>query len=149
MNTPGGAPLQEVEVNITPIIDCFTVLVTFLLASAGFLSIGFFESSTPGTASAVPPAPTTEIIVRILERGHLELVVKGKNRGKFRFSFDTPEGSRGLERELGRIAARGKDSARILLTAPDRTAFDLVAKVLDHLNPSGIPVVIGEFEEGP
>ena len=49
----GNSSGQDVDLNITPIIDCFTVLITFLLASASFLSIGFFEVYTPGkTASA-------------------------------------------------------------------------------------------------
>jgi biopolymer transport protein ExbD len=38
-NFGGGGNGQEVELNITPIIDCFTVLITFLLASASFLSL--------------------------------------------------------------------------------------------------------------
>ena len=40
--------MNEVELNLTPVLDCFTVLITFLLASAGFLSIGFFEAALPG-----------------------------------------------------------------------------------------------------
>jgi len=47
----GSSNSQDVDINITPIIDCFTVLITFLLASASFLSIGCFEVSTPGNAA--------------------------------------------------------------------------------------------------
>lgn len=34
---------QDFDLNIAPIIDCFTVLIAYLLISASFISIGFFD----------------------------------------------------------------------------------------------------------
>ena len=62
----GSSSGQEVDLNITPIIDCFTVLITFLLASASFLSIGFFEAYTPGSSADPSQAePDTEVVLKI------------------------------------------------------------------------------------
>ena len=62
----GSSSDGEVELNITPIIDCFTVLITFLLASASFISIGFFDAYTPGnSADPGQSEPDTEAIIKI------------------------------------------------------------------------------------
>ena len=34
---------QDFEINLAPIIDCFTVLITYLLVSASFLSLAVFD----------------------------------------------------------------------------------------------------------
>lgn len=44
---------QDFEINIASIIDCFTVLITYLLACASFISIGVFD------VSVLSPGPTT------------------------------------------------------------------------------------------
>jgi biopolymer transport protein ExbD len=58
----GGGKDQDFELNLASIIDCFTVLITYLLVSASFISIGVFDVgiSGPGAASAdVKPPPVT------------------------------------------------------------------------------------------
>jgi biopolymer transport protein ExbD len=141
---------QEVEVNITPVIDCFTVLITFLLASASFLSIGFFEAATPGY-DAAPGArePLTEIHVRIRESGGIELREKGKKSGVFRFSLDNPESVKGFRAELAAAAAPSAGATRILLSAGEKTGFASIAAVMEHLNETSLPVVIGDFGGEP
>ena len=75
----GSSSGQEVELNITPIIDCFTVLITFLLASASFLSIGFFEVVTPGpSVSAETVEPDVEVILRVNSNQMVQMKIKGK-----------------------------------------------------------------------
>src|SRR4051812_11950923 len=60
-----GHQSQDFELNITSIIDTFTVLITFMLASASFLSIGLLDAGiTAGGESAStekPPSVNVEI----------------------------------------------------------------------------------------
>jgi biopolymer transport protein ExbD len=146
----GGNLSQDVDVNITPIIDCFTVLITFLLASASFLSIGFFEAATPGVSgSSSPTLPTSELVVRVTDLNQIELVEKGKERGKYHFDLSTETGEKALDQELMRVAQATPNQARILLTAKDSVAFDSLARVMGHLNRTSFPIIIGDFKEEP
>ncbi len=43
---------QDFELNIAPIIDCFMVVITFLLVSASFISIGVIDTSAADAISA-------------------------------------------------------------------------------------------------
>lgn len=38
-----GNGSQDFELNLAPIIDCFTVLITYLLVSASFISLGILD----------------------------------------------------------------------------------------------------------
>jgi biopolymer transport protein ExbD len=42
-----GKKSREFDLNLAPIIDCLTVLITFLLASAAFLAIGQLTAAGP------------------------------------------------------------------------------------------------------
>lgn len=59
----GGS--QDFDINLAPIIDCFTVLITFMLVSASFLAIGIFdagvEAAGTSAANTKPPAVHLEL----------------------------------------------------------------------------------------
>lgn len=48
-------PYQDVELNIMPFIDIFSMLNTFLLFSAVFLSVGILEVQIPFLSNQPPP----------------------------------------------------------------------------------------------
>src|SRR3954462_13573955 len=54
-----GGQSQDFDLNLAPIIDCFTVLITFMLASASFLAIGILDAqiALPGTSSTPNQKP--------------------------------------------------------------------------------------------
>jgi biopolymer transport protein ExbD len=61
----------EVDLNLAPILDCLTVLVAFLLASASFLSLSALET---GVAAASPERaaeqePPTALFARLAADG--------------------------------------------------------------------------------
>src|SRR3954469_12585388 len=67
---PGGSgkhQSQDFELNITSIIDTFTVLITFMLASASFLSIGIFDAgiSAGGDAATATKPPSVNVEVAL------------------------------------------------------------------------------------
>ena len=71
---------QDFDLNITPIIDCFTVLIAYLLISASFVSIGFFEVGASTTAEVTTPTQTTvqeSLTVGLGAAGVLELKLTG------------------------------------------------------------------------
>jgi len=137
---------QEVELNITPIIDCFTVLITFLLASASFLSIGFFEVYTPGTtASAETVEPDVEVILRVSADQMVEMKLKGKRSGVTHYSVNDPAALEKLEGEIEKIKGEKLTVNQILMTADNDVPYQNLSKVMDSLQKSAVPVVMGDF----
>ena len=137
---------QEVELNITPIIDCFTVLITFLLASASFLSIGFFEAFTPGSSSDPNAAePDVEAVVRVKANQTAELKIKGKKNLTVSFDLKNPESLKGLDQQLTQIQAEHLKLNQVLLSAEDEVDYKAVSDLMGHLSQSKLPVVVGDF----
>ncbi len=144
-NFGSGGDTQEVELNITPIIDCFTVLITFLLASASFLSIGFFETYTPGSAGDPTQAePDTEVVVKINASHMAEMKLKGKVNQTVSFNVSDEASMKKFDAKLDELKT-GVKLGQILLSADDAVDYNELSGVMGHINHAQLPVVVGEF----
>ena len=142
----GSSSGQEVDLNITPIIDCFTVLITFLLASASFLSIGFFEAYTPGTS--VDPAsvePDTEVVLKIRPNHTAEFRAKGKMNETITYTLSDANSMKKLEAQLQELKTPQFKLNQILVSADDTVNYQELTDLLGHINRVNLPVVVGEF----
>ena len=77
---------QDFELNLASIIDCFTVLIAYLLISASFVSLGSFDVSV--SASSVEPttaadAPKISLTIHLDKSGKLILALHGQQAGSF------------------------------------------------------------------
>jgi biopolymer transport protein ExbD len=75
----GGGGNQDFELNLAPIIDAFTVLITYLLVSASFLTLTVFDVgvSANGEASAEQTNPSeTPMTMEILLSASKEVALK-------------------------------------------------------------------------
>lgn len=76
---------QDFDLNIAPIIDCFTVLITYLLVSASFLSLCVLEvgvavsgdMAPPAVQPEKPPEPPLNLLIFMKQIGTFELKVTG------------------------------------------------------------------------
>ncbi len=69
---------QDFDLNLAPIIDCFTVLIAYLLVSASFVSIGFFEVGVAQSGEAAAAVAVPESLAVVLHDGErLELKLSG------------------------------------------------------------------------
>jgi biopolymer transport protein ExbD len=142
----GSGGGQEVELNITPIIDCFTVLITFLLASASFLSIGFFEAYTPGSnADPTQAEPDTEVVLKIKANHMAEFKVKGKRNLTLTFNTVDPASMKNLEQEVQNLKDPSIKLSQILVSADDTVDYKELSEMMGHINRFNLPVVVGEF----
>jgi biopolymer transport protein ExbD len=137
----------QIELNITPIIDCFTVLITFLLASACFLNVGFFEAATPGTSVAVPSGePASELIAKAWGRHRVELRWKGRGAQTLRLDLQKPQDRAKLAGTLLKYGGAVSKSPQILVTADPAADYGALAELMNELQVAKLPLVVGEFE---
>lgn len=133
MRTPGGSS-QDFELNLAPIIDCFTVLITFLLATASFLSIGFLEAGAAAqrAGSGANQEPRAILHVRLIGQGEaLEFDLSGK-----RARFPVTE----LEARAKEWKAAHPQLETATLEADDAVEYKSVVDTLERLR-SAIPVI--------
>lgn len=83
-STEGGG---DVELNLAPIIDCFTVLITYLLVTASFLSIAAIDVGVSATGTGTPPPPDAGpppmvMSLELLANGDIKINVRGGVSGK-------------------------------------------------------------------
>ena len=76
----GESSSQEVDLNLAPIIDCFTVLITYLLVTASFLTLAAVDVgvSATGTASAVDAGtPPMSMMLALKAGGDVSIAIQG------------------------------------------------------------------------
>jgi biopolymer transport protein ExbD len=61
---------QDFELNITSIIDCFVVLIAFVLVSTSFFSIGVIDAEVAGASDQATTSPDATPVVIELKADH-------------------------------------------------------------------------------
>lgn len=77
-----GGSGQDVDLNLAPIIDCFTVLITYLLITASFINLAAMDVGVSATGSAAPSdqpmgPPPMIMTLQLTEAGRLVMNVSG------------------------------------------------------------------------
>jgi biopolymer transport protein ExbD len=86
MSAGGGSGTEgDFDLNIAPIVDCFTVLIAYLLVSMSFISLGIFDvgvAATGDPAQAIaqpetPPEIPLTLSIAMAEAGKIEIHLTG------------------------------------------------------------------------
>jgi len=77
-----GGSGQDVDLNLAPIIDCFTVLITYLLITASFINLTAMDVGVSATGSAAsldqPQGPPPMVMtLQLTEGGKMLMTVSG------------------------------------------------------------------------
>ncbi len=105
----GGESNQDVELNLAPIIDCFTVLITYLLVTASFLSLAALDVGVSATGTAAPPPdnfapPPMVLSLELQANGDIKMNVRGGESGKeYPFVVAALQGQRDEQSLLARL----------------------------------------------
>lgn len=78
----GEGSNQDIDLNLAPIIDCFTVLITYLLVTASFLTLTSVDVSVSATGTAAASAPSSEpppmtMSIELKVGGEMEIQIRG------------------------------------------------------------------------
>ncbi|MDD9951123.1 MAG: biopolymer transporter ExbD [Zetaproteobacteria bacterium] len=150
-----------VELNVMPFIDIFSLLCTFLLFSAVFVSIGVMEVQVPFLSNAAPPkAEEKKKSTRNLE---IKIEVSKKdvkltssfteepvNENTQAYGLDS-SGLTEMHKQLVSLKLDHPDSDSVTLFIDDEVVYDEIVDVLDQIKlryPSDSPNVSSQNNEG-
>jgi biopolymer transport protein ExbD len=138
----GGGNSQDADINLAPIIDCFTVLIAFMLVSASFLSIGVLDA---GIAAATPapqntPPPPVQIEVLIKANHTFEIRLTGKEKRNISVSQID-----GLPSELNALKSKYSTVSGATLSAENGVEYKEVIQTMDITRKSFAAVALGGF----
>lgn len=130
---------SDVELNIMPFIDIFSMLNTFLLFTAVFLSVGIMEVQIPFLSSAPPPEEKDQREFKVA-------VDVTKEQVEVQTSFSSPpeqmqkypfpnnaEGIKKMHEKLVQIRRDQPDTDKMTVYSDDEVLWDALSKVIDGI----------------
>jgi len=140
MSRRSEGPL-DFDLNLAPIIDCFTVLITFMLASASFISISLFDAGfTPAEAVGDPNPPPITVTLDLKKNGSLRVVTEGKLNSTN--TFANPDEAAEALRQL-KEKYPGVESMTI--TADQEVEYEAIVKTMEKTRKYMPGMVLGGF----
>jgi biopolymer transport protein ExbD len=127
----------DFELNIASIIDCFTVLITYLLLSASFITLGIFDvtvaSTAPAETTAVPPASQElTLTIGVQSNNDLKLETEGKETNSFTIpGHEGAQNLEALEDYLKKIKQKYPSLESAMVTAEDTTLYKELVKTVE------------------
>lgn len=146
----GGHNSQDFELNLASIIDCFTVLIAFMLVSSAFLSIGILDAgiAAAGTTSTNATPPAVNIAVELNKNQTFEIKVTGKAtsnvkvaRGKTEEGWDFDA----LSQQLQAMKGKWPDVQALTVTAENKIEYREIVKTIETARKTHPAVVLGGF----
>ena len=136
---------QDFELNLAPIIDCFTVLITYMLVSASFISLDMLEvqiaaSGPPPAEAPVDPNPEipTSISAQVLQNGGVLFHITGKNDETIDSKFEA------ITENLFAIRKRWPSVEEINVKAESGVEYRNIIKTIESLKSVFKKVYLGE-----
>jgi biopolymer transport protein ExbD len=138
IQTEGG---QDFDLNLAPIIDCFTVLITYLLVSASFISLTALDVGVAAQGQADPStAPTTppyNLMIELTATHALNFKLTGGPRN---VNLALPVASAGgqwnlaaIERQAQRLASTYPDLKEATLSSDPSIVYKDVVHIVELL----------------
>jgi len=145
-----GSGGQDFDLNLAPIIDCFTVLITFMLVSASFLSIGILDAgvAAPSSAAVSDNGKPPEILVQLeIRKGSaVQLQVTGKtSRKQVIEPRDGQADWAAVNREIASLREKHPTTDSVVLSAEDEIDYKSVVRGMEEIRKSIPLVLLGGF----
>ncbi len=144
----GGAGSQDFELNLASIIDCFTVLITFMLASASFLAIGIMDAgiAAGGQTSTAATPPPIQISIELKKDQSALVKVTGKTTlNKVVASKDALVDQAGVNEVLNGVKTQYPDVKAVTLSAENSVDYQSVIRTMDSVRKTLPVVILGGF----
>jgi biopolymer transport protein TolR len=131
---------QDIELNIMPFIDVFSLLNTFLLMSAVFLQIGIIEVQIPFLSNNVPPDKTeTKRVLDVkvdMEKDMIKVISSYTkppiNQEEKRFK-NSPIGYEALHKHMVELRTQSPETDKVQFFTEDDVIWEDMSFVLDSI----------------
>lgn len=141
---------EDFELNIASIIDCFTVLITYLLFSASFISLGVFDvqADTAGDAAAADKLPKVSIQVGLRENKNLQIKVTGVEVRTIPLQAKDGTWNLGaMTEQLQELKQKFPEVETGILAADNSVEYKEIIKVLEATRKTLPHMALGELED--
>jgi biopolymer transport protein ExbD len=136
----GGDSNQDFDLNLAPIIDCFTVLITYLLVSASFISLNALDVgvATNGEGAAATAGETPVSLELQLKSTHnMEIHLTG-GKENLSLTVNVPAAKNewninGLGRQISSIQAKYASLKEATVKADPGVQYKDVIKTIETL----------------
>jgi len=141
---------QDFELNLASIIDCFTVLITYLLVSASFIALGVFDVSVVSSVASTQNAPgqTVDVTVEIDDQRNIRVRLSGTETGLVSIP---PQASRwdyeAMGEALQKVKAKWPDLAGVVLAASTKVEYRDLVTTIERIRQVVPNVALGDPEE--
>ena len=147
-NHSGHGPEQDFEINLAPIVDCFTVLITFILISASFLSIGILEANngSPGQSDQNQPPPDEIIQIEVQNQLDIEIKITGKANETIRIpQKNTSLDLERLSQELTVTQQKWPKINSVILKATDDVNYVQIIRSMEAIKVTHPSILLGGY----
>lgn len=132
---------EDVELNITPVMNMFLILVPFLLLTAVFVRIAVLELSLPTLKKGQSQAPAKEnavlVILSVSENGFLLKAPETKfppiRLKENQFDYGT------LVERLREVHNKFATTDDIIISPAAEIKYEVIVKVMDRCRENGFP----------
>lgn len=134
---------EEEELQLTPIMNVFLIIIPFLLMTASFVQMAILELNLPalgGRKSHTSQSEQKPVIINLLMIKEAGFELKSPD---MQFSLIPKQGAQhslnGLKTELARIKTRYQDSEDIIIQPESTIKYELIIHVMDTCREAGFP----------
>jgi len=143
---------QDFKLNITAIIDCMVILISYTLVSASFIAMGavdinFYNNQPPppSTQNQKSSPPEVNVTVNLRSQRELDIIITGKIEKKFRIPAKDSEWDLDmLAKRLDQIKTKFKDIKVITITAQDSIQYREVVGAIEAAQKKFPGIWLGE-----
>lgn len=139
---------QEVDLNLAPIIDCFVVLIAFMLVSASFLAIGILDAgiAAAGAQSKQSEPPPVSISVGLTASKDIRVEVSGKATQNILIKAKNGDWDlAALTQNLATLRTKWTSVNAITLTAENRVEYRNIVQTMEVARKTMPVVLLGGF----
>jgi biopolymer transport protein ExbD len=140
MSVGGGEHKTETDfdLNITPIIDCFTVLIAYLLISASFISIGFLDVAVMTPSESEQGLPDVTLTLEVQEGHTVAFKVSGADKREFavKAKADGAWDEEQIQSRIEEIKAKWPQLAEAVVTAENKIQYREIVRVIQTVRKS-------------
>lgn len=143
MSTSGS---QDFELNLAPILDCFVVLIAFVMISTSFAVIGILDAGVAagGETEIKTEIPPIKIAIELQKNHQFLIKLTGKENRQLSLGAAADQWDQvGLKKKLDEIKQKYPTANGAVISAVDSVQYDEVVRSMDSVRKTFPAVMLG------